>query len=245
MAFINIADPVKRKEIVQDYIQMRNDVRTRNENNKETNLLREKEKEERFKPIVTATEKSAEKITSALRGGPGTPYEYYSSLTNNRDKYFGIYRIEGHFRLGNTNIQIDEENNISIQDKTYSYSPGLWDLLMLNQPNDADFTEEDLTNYKEIALITDLVNFPRASSKSGYKRTSKYKFLLSFGKVGEGLLPGNINGLKERLRLVCAERAAGNIEATTPEIVGILDELLRRNYISRQEYNVVCSRLGC
>ena len=68
----------------------------------------------------------------------------------------------------------------------------------------------------------------------------------SKSESGTGIfLPGDINGLKERLQLVCAERAAGNINATTPEIVAILDELLRRDYLSKAEYNEVCERLGC
>ena len=254
MAFIDIPDRAKAKEVVEEYIRMRNEVRVRNENNKETNLIKEHEKEERFKPIVAATEKSAEKITSAIRNdGSGTPYDYYSSLTRNRDKYFGIYRGDGGFRSGGSDIQIDEENNISILDKSYGYSQGLWDLIMLNNPNDGDYSNEDLEHYKEIVQITDLINNPRViNTKSRYKQTAKYKFLesLSGNKrmrlEGDGIiLPGDINGLKERLQLVCGERAAGNIEATTPEIVAILDELLRRNYISRSEYNAVCKELGC
>ena len=63
---------------------------------------------------------------------------------------------------------------------------------------------------------------------------------------GEGIvLPGDINGLLHRLRLVCAERFAGNIRATTPEIVAILDELLRQKHITKPEYNAVCDRLRC
>ena len=65
-------------------------------------------------------------------------------------------------------------------------------------------------------------------------------------KDGEGIiLPGDINGLLQRLRLVCAEREAGNIKATTSEIVAILDELLRKQFISKEEYNVVCKKLEC
>ena len=64
---------------------------------------------------------------------------------------------------------------------------------------------------------------------------------------GRGItyLPGNINGLLDRLKLVYAEREAGNILATTNEIVGILDELLRIGYIDRKEYNAVCKQLSC
>ena len=59
------------------------------------------------------------------------------------------------------------------------------------------------------------------------------------------ILPGDINSLSDRFRLVCAERAAGNIAATTPEIVAILDEFLRRKRITKGEYNAMCKRLGC
>ena len=46
---------------------MRNEVRQRNENNKETNLLKEKAIQESARPLVEATEKSAQLITSALK----------------------------------------------------------------------------------------------------------------------------------------------------------------------------------
>ena len=65
-------------------------------------------------------------------------------------------------------------------------------------------------------------------------------------ETGTGIiLPGDINSLCNRFRLVCAERAAGNVTATTPEIVAILDEFLRRKHISKGEYNAMCKRLGC
>ena len=186
---------------------------------------------------------------------------------------FGIYRVNaGTFKLGDTDIRIDEGNNITISEKTYEYTPGLWDLLMLNHPDYNDYTEEDLENYKDIVELTDLVNNPRIfSTKTAYLNSAKYKFLVKLvsnsrkrprlddededseappspEKIpkGEGIiLPGDINGLKKRLQIVCGERDAGNIEATTPEIVAILDELLRRNYISKKEYNVLCKKLEC
>ena len=255
MAFINIQDPVKRKEIVQDYVKMRNEVRQRNENDKESNLLKEKAIEERVRPIVKATEKSAEMITSALKHeeGPKTPFEFYSTMTKNKDKYISIYRNNDRtFRLGKTNIQIDAENNIHIDGTMYRYSSGIWDLLMLNEPD--EYTEDDLETYKDIVKVTDLIDNPRlTNSKSYYKTTKKYEFLSELftrkrATTVEGrgiILPGDINSLKQRFQLVCGERAAGNIDATTPEIVAILDEFLHRNYISRQEYNVVCKRLEC
>lgn len=247
MAFINIKDPKRRDEIVQEYIRTRDEIRERNESNKESNISREREIEERLKPIVRATEESAEKVTAALQ--PSTPFEFYSALVKNRDKYYSIYRQnDGSFKLGRMGIEIDGESNITISGKTFGYTSGLWDLIMLNDPPEDNYSDDELANYKEIAQLTDLVDNPRALGSRTYpKRTNKFKFLTRLLQhEGTGIiLPSDINSLKERLQLVSAERAAGNIKATTPEIVAILDELLHQNYISKQEYNVVCSELGC
>ena len=66
-------------------------------------------------------------------------------------------------------------------------------------------------------------------------------------KKGEAIqyLPGDISGLLDQLKLLYAEREAGNISSTTNQIVGILDQLLRMNYINRVEYNAVCKALSC
>ena len=58
-------------------------------------------------------------------------------------------------------------------------------------------------------------------------------------------LPGDKKGLTERLRLLLAEREAGNIVSTTQEIVGILDALLQMGEISHQQYNAICKTLQC
>ena len=96
----------------------------------------------------------------------------------------------------------------------------------------------------------DLINNPhKLGQKDNPRGTKKYNFLVKIldkeKKGGSIILPGDINSLLERLKLVCAERAAGNIQSTTPEIVAILDELLRRDFISKPEYNAVCKQLEC
>lgn len=275
MAFINISNPQKRKEIVQEYIKTRNELQLKAENKKEGNLLKEQAIQEQAKPVVTATKESAEKITSALNNFNNNNfntslYSFYSKLNQNKDKYFSIYQTDkGTYKLGNSDIGIDNQNNIFVNGKTYHYTPGLWNLLMLNKPDNYD--SEDYNNYTELVKSINLIDNPQTLIPQGVpKMTSKYKFLVKLlvgrkrkredsdneeiteeneqidKKDGEGIiLPGDINGLLQRLRLVCAEREAGNIEATTPEIVAILDELLRKQYISKKEYNVVCKKLEC
>ena len=64
---------------------------------------------------------------------------------------------------------------------------------------------------------------------------------------GSGItfLPGDINGLIEQLHLLLAEHRAGNKSSTENQIVAILDQLLRRNYLNQEEYNAVCRTLSC
>ena len=165
MAFIDITDPEKREDIVKEYVQMRNEVKQRNENNKESNLLKEQVLRETARPLVEATEKSAQLITSALKPEPvqknesKTLFEQYDA-SRNKDKYYSIYKDDdGSFVLGNAYIQIDADNNIKIGDETYPYSKGLWNLLMLNDPK--IYTEDELVTYKKIVEETKLVDNPR------------------------------------------------------------------------------------
>ena len=58
-------------------------------------------------------------------------------------------------------------------------------------------------------------------------------------------LPGDINGLIEQLHLLLAEFRAGNKAATKNQIVAILDQLLKRNYLTQDEYNGVCRTILC
>ena len=254
MAFIDILNPHKRKETVQDYINIRQEVKAKKEKKKRSNLLWEQALEEKFKPIITATAQSAEKISSTLagvskpqiwkEGSKISPYEFYIT-SDKRDKYFSVYQDGTNFKIGETGIQIDEDNNILVNDTSYKGTSGLWELLMLNKP--LNYSETDIGNYEKIVNVTDLRNNPHLTGLGGKpKLTNKYKFLTKLLVTGEGvILPGDITGLLDRLKLVCAERASGNVDATTPEIAAILDELLRKNHISKSEYNTVCGRLGC
>ena len=66
-------------------------------------------------------------------------------------------------------------------------------------------------------------------------------------KDGTGIyfLPGDINGLINQLHLLLAEFRAGNKSATKNQIVAILDQLLKQNYLTQDEYNGVCRTILC
>ena len=62
MAFIDIQDPVKREQTVQDYIKNLKEIRQRKENQKVRGITEQRNIEKVFQPVVQATEKSASQI---------------------------------------------------------------------------------------------------------------------------------------------------------------------------------------
>ena len=67
MAFIDIQDPVKREEIVQDYIKNIREIREKKESQKLHGMTERKNIEKVFQPVVQATEKSASQITNEIK----------------------------------------------------------------------------------------------------------------------------------------------------------------------------------
>ena len=285
MAFIDIKDPEKREEIVQDYIKNLKEIRERNENEKMRGITQRQDLAKVFQPVVQATEKSASQITSELKNlktevkkpkeeneGPkatNKALEYYFEHfpKSKLDKYFGVYKENGIYMMGNKEITVDNQNNIWLDNGTDSYKGtfGLWKLIMLKAPD--GYFDEDLDNYKRLIERTNALDMPNARPNERPRTTTKWKFFKKIGLVpgtedddeienesdnekeeqGSGItfLPGDINGLIEQLHLLLAEHRAGNKSSTKNQIVAILDQLLRLNYLNQEEYNAACRTISC
>ena len=277
MSYLDIKDPKKRDQIVNDYVNSLKVLRERKEDEKTRGLARQFEIEKVFKPVVQATEKSTEAITSEIKkskqsdipvttlkksGKPwnsSMPYsaiEYYLSIFPSKylDKYFGVQVIDDHYMIGDKTVDIDNKSNIIIDEHEFEGTPGLWELIMLSTP--FEYTDEDFTNYKDLVHLTDLTNNPlgvKPGSRPGTtkKMSNELQRVLdeaeTDSKTGHGIqfIPGDINGMLNRLRLLIAENQAGNTISTRNEIVTILDELLNRKYFTQEEYNAICKSLSC
>ena len=188
-------------------------------------------------------------------------------ISREQDRYYGLQeQPNGEFRIGNKQIQIDEDRNITIEDggETYTGTPGLWALIIYNKPNENDYTKEDWENYKKLARETDLINTPTNLSQfSRPRQTNKFKLLQKAIEDGDAdvesdntdeqqspmkkktegsgviFLPGTIKALIEKLELLIGEYNAGNT-TTRNEIVSIVDVLRKRNVISENEYPTIC-----
>ena len=67
---------------------------------------------------------------------------------------FGMYFKDGDFRIGDKKIDI-KGDDIKIEDKEYTGTPGLWELIMKDNPQ--KFTEEDYLNYGRILKQTNTI----------------------------------------------------------------------------------------
>ena len=269
MAFIDIQDPVKREETVQDYIKNLKEIRQRKEDEKVRGISQRQNIEKVFQPVVRATEKSASEITSEIKNLKkeepdkrplSQALDYYINLYDKTklDQYFGIYKKDGTYMMGDKEIKVDEYNNIFIDNTNIKGTKGLWRLIMMKTPENYD--DNDLENYVELLNRTNTLNSPNKTSPSQKpQNTAKWKFLKHVGivepesdeeedkKEGEGInfLPGDIEGLLDQFRLLFAEFRAGNKSSTKKQMVAILDQLLKRKYLNQDEYNATCEKISC
>ena len=260
MAFIDIASSQNRDKIVSEYVEKLKHLKEEQIENKMQGLARIRENEQTFQPIVKATQESAKAITSLLKKPDPSIYKSYTeSSRKDLDRYFSIYKEGDKFKLGNKEVKI-ENNNVILDGIEYRGTPGLWNLLMLNTPE--NYEDSDLTEYLNLIESADVWNYPKKVPNSRPHSTSKAGFIENHifdseeeyedtktepaKTTGEGIfLPSDINSLVRRLAIILSERRAGNNVATTPELVAILDELLNRKKITQQEYNAICKQESC
>ena len=181
---------------------------------------------------------------------------------NNIDLTFGIYAKDGKFKMGNKEVNI-EDNNITVDDITFEGTPGFWELVTSKDPKLENYTEEDKEKYRQLVLQTNTAyknnnpnqNKPKASKSKKWiniikpiwkqikKQKEEYKEFEEPDEddeedvlFGDGLiLPSDPNALIERFDLLFSSKKAGHTGVKN-EIVAILDELKRQGVIKINEY---------
>jgi len=201
-------------------------------------------------PSIQAYEDPVESVRTLELGELATAYlQQYASNKKSTDTTFGIRSKEGVFYIGDTPITI-EGDDITVADKTYTGTPGLWELLTMAKPNESIYSSSDLDDYAEILHETNDMSREDNPNKPRSSRSAKYKNIIKpiwDAKVGKGVapvvvLPHDPNALVEMLSLRLASFQAGNTGVRN-EIVGICDELLRQNAITTEGYKNFVSQL--
>ena len=183
----------------------------------------------------------------------------------NSDKTFGIKpdeEDENKLKIGSKEIEIIG-NNIKIEDKIYTGTPGLWELIVRKELPKAEYTEEDYLNYGRILKQTNTIyhnsnpmsNKPKSSKGDKWKKLIKpiWDDIKKEGKGGKGkgdpkpgtsgtglnevlkILPSDPNALIDRFDLLFSSQKAGHTGVRN-EIVSILDELKRQGVLKTNEY---------
>lgn len=170
-------------------------------------------------------------------------------MDSDHDATFGLRSDNGKFYIGNKAVDIDVDDVI-VDGVRYEGTQGLWNLIMSKSPN--EYNDGDLQNYAEIlqkssAMKRDndpTTNHPKANKGPKWIKILKPIWKKSKKVKGSGtiFLPKDPNALVERLELLMASRQAGNTGVIN-ELVSILDELLRQNHISRDQYKQISKRV--
>ena len=172
----------------------------------------------------------------------------------NIDLAFGLYAQEGKFKIGNKEVNI-EDNDINVDDIIFEGTPGFWELITSKNPE--NYTGEDLDKYRQLLLLTNAVyrdnnpdnNNPKSSKSPKWKNIIKpiweqikiqkdeeeeYEEPATSGTCLK-ILPSDPNALIDRFDLLFSSKKAGHTGVRN-EIVSILDELKRQGVLKTNEY---------
>lgn len=185
---------------------------------------------------------------------------YFTRLINGGkkiDKTFGIHIDGNNWMLGDKLINL-ADNDLIINDKRYTGTLGLYELIIMADPDPYVYTEEDLKTYSEILKDTNVYRQNNSAiGRIKSSRSKKYKTIIAklIGITGKGggakkisnkstsgthmiftdkkpvyVYWNNPNELCERLKLLFASEQAGNTGHTN-EINSILEELVEAGLI--------------
>lgn len=175
--------------------------------------------------------------------------KYIELLRKADSKIDGLYgpyiSTDGAIMIGSKNMEFNN-NDIIIDGKKYPMTEGLLELLFMKSPNEKSGRVHDLDNYKEI-METSNAHKKQYKSNEDIRRYNSNKLkhiilpMFEGKKSGDGLLPppykiarkdttfdyvywDDPNELVDRLRLLLAEKSAGNSNHSN-EIQSIIEEL--------------------
>lgn len=148
------------------------------------------------------------------------------------DHTYGVRNVQDKWMVGNSVLDINQDDSINIAGKVYRGTPGLYELLFMKNPNKNVYNEEDLAAYKTILSDTNahkLYYLP--GTKINTNRGMKYKEIIARlfpPRIGRGYIDyvhwNDPNELVNRLRLLIGSKRAGHTGHDN-EILSIVEEL--------------------
>jgi len=162
-------------------------------------------------------------ISGLFIGSVAEQYTRQFASQQEVDKTFDIYDKVGKLYIGDSPVEIHDDN-ITAKGTEYLGTPGVWELLIMKEPDRNIYTDDDRAEYAEILKQTSAMkhgNNP-ASNKPKSSKGYKYKVVIKpiwedlYGTIGRGLktvvIPSAPDALADRPELLLASKAAGNTE---------------------------------
>ena len=220
---------------------------------------------------IEAFQEPEESVRTLELGHIATKYlQQYTANKKAVDTTFGIYSKDGQFYIGTSPITI-QGNDVTVGEgetskTTYTGTPGLWELLTMDKPNNSIYDSNDLENYADILDETNAMRNPANPNKLRSSRSDKYREIikpiweklpyigetaqLTPTRKGKGVstsasitLPSDPNELVEMLALRLAGIKAGNTGAAN-KAAAISDELLRQGVLNKDAYKVIMVQIA-
>ena len=276
MSFPKITDPKKIVLMVDEFLKTRKNIQI----NQLAERLGEQDAmagfTRRYKPITDVQKDLSQNILSEIKNLPNlidfpravyTPAiegadddteiigpiaaKYLRKFTSkDADKVDGIRDNEGLY-IGDTRIGMIGDN-ITVGEKEYQGTPGLWELITMKLPDDEVYDDDDYKNYADILVNTNALKIDNDSESRKPKSSKSWKWNHLLAQIwrerdkyeGKGvvIIPSDPNALLDRLDLLMASKGAGNTGVDN-EIVSISDELKRQNVLDVHAYKKLMSSL--
>ena len=122
------------------------------------------------------------KASDIIKFGPLAVNALLEALTKKSvDLSFGIYAQNGKFKIGNKIINI-EDNDITVKDnggnilKKFEGTPGFWELVTSKDPKPEKYTDEDLSKYQQLVILTNTAYRGNDPEKNNPKSSKSKKW---------------------------------------------------------------------
>ena len=130
-------------------------------------------------PFITAYDDDGEEEEKIFIGDIAEQYWRMFATVSGAGKTFGLRDNDGKLYIGNKEAKINE-SNITVGDKDYAGTPGLWELIVVRSPDDKIFTNRDYDDYAEIMHSTNALrrNNDECETKPKASKSWKWKYIL-------------------------------------------------------------------
>ena len=168
----------------------------------------------------------------------------HSTLPKRNYHVYGARLTDDGLMVGDSNIRIDNSDNVSVKNRTFKGTEGLFELLFTKDPK--NYTRKDLDTFKTICKLTNAHKRGYSSNSPIYRnRSIKYKNIIKkifpISTTGKGMMMknvydtnviyyNNVNKLVNRLQLLYEAKDAGHTGVDN-EIIALVEELRERGYI--------------